>query len=334
MKANFYNRGQGFIGIIIALVVVGLITVGLYYYLQKQIPEIPEITKKPTEEKIIKPGETTPPPKELPKEEIALEKKVEKETLEKSSPQIYFSSNKLEQGDTLLIKIGGKSAINEVGGEFGPVKINFFKPVTAKNWIAIVGIDARKKPGEYDLVINFPNGHKIKKEIDIVERKFPVTELLVTKELEEKGFTPSKIVENIVSKENLIVGEILSIYTPKAYFNKAFTNPLKEIKAVGAFGNIRKSGDVGIQHLGVDLEADIGTPVYAINNGVVSFSQELTTYGKTLIINHGLGIFSLYLHLDEFKVGEGNQVAQGEIIGFSGNTGYSIAPPFTFLDEG
>ena len=254
--------------------------------------------------------------------------KIEEPT-EISPPPVYISSDLPEQGDTLLIKINDELLTNKVSGEFGSVKIDFLKS-TEGEWIGILGVSVKEDPGKYNLVINFSNGQKVQKEINVIERKFPITELLVTKELEEKGFTPSKIAEDIVGKENLIIGEILSIYTPKAYFNKAFTNPLREIEDVGAFGNIRKSGDIALQHLGVDLEADIGTPVYAINEGIVRFSEELTTYGKTLIIDHGFGIFSLYLHLDEFKVWSGEMIQRGDIIGFSGNTGYSIAPHLHF----
>ena len=86
MKINFHNRGQSLIGIIIVLVIVGLMSRGLYYYLSKQIPEVPEITEKPVEEEIVKPEEkevAPPPEEELPKEEVAPpEEKVE----EKPSP--------------------------------------------------------------------------------------------------------------------------------------------------------------------------------------------------------------------------------------------------------
>jgi murein DD-endopeptidase MepM/ murein hydrolase activator NlpD len=100
---------------------------------------------------------------------------------------------------------------------------------------------------------------------------------------------------------------------------------------VGAFGNIRKSGDVSLQHLGVDLDANTGTPVYAINDGKVTGVLEgLINYGNTVIIDHGLGIFSLYLHLDEFKVSLGQTVKKDDVIGLSGNTGYSIAPHLHF----
>ena len=76
MKTNFYNSGQSLIGIIIVLVIVGLISGGLYYYLSKQIPEVPEIAEKPAEEEIVKPEEITSPPEEeiapeeVPPEEI------------------------------------------------------------------------------------------------------------------------------------------------------------------------------------------------------------------------------------------------------------------------
>ena len=87
MKTNFYNQGQSLIGIIIVLVIVGLISGGLYYYLSKQIPEVFEITEKPVEEEIVKPKEeeVTPPPEEkLPKEEVApSEEKVEEKLVEK-----------------------------------------------------------------------------------------------------------------------------------------------------------------------------------------------------------------------------------------------------------
>jgi hypothetical protein len=75
-KTNFHHRGQSLIGIIIILVVVGLISGGLYYYLQKQIPKVPEITEKPVEEEIVKPEKevvTPPPEEELPKEEVVPE---------------------------------------------------------------------------------------------------------------------------------------------------------------------------------------------------------------------------------------------------------------------
>jgi hypothetical protein len=238
-----------------------------------------------------------------------------------------ISSLSLEQGDTLLIKINPGSKIEKINGALNFRKIIFSK--IEENFIGILGISVKERPGNYDLVIDSHEGTFLKKKVKISERKFQITELLVTKELEEKGITHSKIKEE-VEKENKAIYEILQFFTPFPCFKESFVYPLEKIKVVGDFGNIRKSGKVAIQHLGVDLEATNGTPVFAINDGVVKLSKELPNYGKTIIIDHGLGIFSLYLHLNEFKVSEGQKVKRGEIIALSGNTGYSISPHLHF----
>lgn len=64
--------------------------------------------------------------------------------------------------------------------------------------------------------------------------------------------------------------------------------------------------------------------------GQFFFSQETKMYGKTLIIDHGFGIFSFYSHLNELKVSNGEKVNQGEAIGLSGKTGYALAPHLHF----
>ena len=74
-KGNFRNKGQSLIGIIVVLVIVGLISGGLYYYLSKQIPEVPEIPKKPAEEIITPEEKVVTPPEKLPEEEVIPEKK-------------------------------------------------------------------------------------------------------------------------------------------------------------------------------------------------------------------------------------------------------------------
>jgi len=88
MKINFYNRGQSLIGIIIVLVIAGLISGGVYYYLSKQIPEVPEIVEKPAEEEVVKPEEAVlPPTEEIAPEEnptTSLEKVTPKPEPEKS----------------------------------------------------------------------------------------------------------------------------------------------------------------------------------------------------------------------------------------------------------
>ncbi|WP_407332286.1 peptidoglycan DD-metalloendopeptidase family protein [Enterovibrio sp. 27052020O] len=81
-------------------------------------------------------------------------------------------------------------------------------------------------------------------------------------------------------------------------------------------------------HLGLDLTADIGTPVYAPADGVVEYKRpsRKTGYGNLLKIDHAFGFMTLYAHLDKFNVNTGEFVKKGDLIGWSGNTGLSTGP--------
>ncbi|MBI36746.1 MAG: peptidase [Alphaproteobacteria bacterium] len=96
----------------------------------------------------------------------------------------------------------------------------------------------------------------------------------------------------------------------------------------GFYGNQRILNGVPRRpHLGVDIAAPIGTPVYSSADGEVVLTEEDLFYtGKTIVINHGHGLTSIYSHLDKINVKVGEQVKQGSVIGKIGNTGRSSGP--------
>lgn len=79
-------------------------------------------------------------------------------------------------------------------------------------------------------------------------------------------------------------------------------------------------------HTGVDIRANIGTPVRATANGTVSYAGWRGGYGLTVIIKHNFGFSTLYAHLSKILVGVGKRVKRGDIIGYSGMTGYATGP--------
>lgn len=80
-------------------------------------------------------------------------------------------------------------------------------------------------------------------------------------------------------------------------------------------------------HAGMDFTAPTGSEIYATGNGVVeSVTPAQRGLGKHIIIDHGFGYKSIYAHLDNFNVRKGQRVERGDIIGFVGNTGTSVAP--------
>lgn len=83
-------------------------------------------------------------------------------------------------------------------------------------------------------------------------------------------------------------------------------------------------------HTGIDLRATTGTKVYAANGGTVTTSGYSSAWGNYIIINHGGGYTTLYAHLSRRNVSKGTTVKQGDVIGLSGNTGYSTGPHLHF----
>ena len=89
-----------------------------------------------------------------------------------------------------------------------------------------------------------------------------------------------------------------------------------------SFGTRRMfNGKLASIHKGMDFRARMGTPVRAGNSGVVVLARGLYYEGNCVIIDHGLGLFTLSMHLSRIDVHEGQHVAKGELLGLSGATG-------------
>ncbi|MBI5005480.1 MAG: peptidoglycan DD-metalloendopeptidase family protein [Candidatus Lloydbacteria bacterium] len=115
--------------------------------------------------------------------------------------------------------------------------------------------------------------------------------------------------------------------------------PLKSVKITQYFGDtdFAKSGAYkGQGHNGIDFRASIGTEVFSAGNGTVTATGNTDTvrgcysYGKWVLIRHNTGLSTLYAHLGLIKVSPGEEVSTGELIGYSGATGYSTGPHLHF----
>lgn len=126
--------------------------------------------------------------------------------------------------------------------------------------------------------------------------------------------------------EQVMLNKIYSISADQYLFSSPFKLPLTSY-VTSYYGtrrvyNKKKKG----QHLGTDFRAAIGVKVPSTNAGKVVFAGDLFYTGWTVIIDHGLDIYTVYGHLSKTLVEAGQNVAQGEIIGLSGNTGRSSGP--------
>jgi murein DD-endopeptidase MepM/ murein hydrolase activator NlpD len=241
---------------------------------------------------------------------------------------VVLDIDRIAQSETFVVKVVGEK--NKVSGKFGLQKLNFFRAQNGTDWVAIVAVGVNEKPGLRNLVITANKKAPFKKAITVEKKDFPITDLTITAEQKKEGYTVKKLLRNIKNNNTVQFNNILKTLTYERHFDKPFINPLDQVKVTGSYGDIRKNGNSKVQHLGVDLQAAVGTPIYAINDGKVMFAKSLPDYGNTMIISHGIGSFSLYLHLSKFTFAVGNSVKQGDLIAYSGDSGYVLGPHLHF----
>lgn len=227
------------------------------------------------------------------------------------------------QGEPVMVVIEGIKDISEVKkitfeGQSLGVFMHQGKPT------ALIGIDLRKKTGDYELVVQFSDGQSIKKIVSVgarekIEAPLGIPEKLGGDTKESQNKLVSTLAEENKSLANLRTGK-------KAFWTEKFKYPLSQIVVTDTYGYSRKTGEYSIAHKGTDFRAKEGTPVMAMNRGVVRVARTYRNYGKVIVIDHGLGLMTFYLHLSKIKVNEGELVRRGQTIGLSGQTGYVLSP--------
>jgi murein DD-endopeptidase MepM/ murein hydrolase activator NlpD len=122
--------------------------------------------------------------------------------------------------------------------------------------------------------------------------------------------------------------------SPERLWRGAFTQPVSSRKPGSGFGSRRViNGQPRMPHSGIDYSADRGTPVVASNRGRVALLGEFFFAGRLVALDHGLGLYTLYFHLDGVAVTEGQIVEQGQTIGTVGTTGRSTGPHLHFAAQ-
>lgn len=246
---------------------------------------------------------------------------------QKTSASIYVFPENPKQGDTVFIRV--KSDAGQITGNFEQEKLDFYRKANSNEWISFLGIDADQKPGDYKIFVDTSKSEHLTEDLKVSLADF--SSGIVAKAPTQAGKSAQAVAQSITKNDNSVINKILGNFTSQPYFTSPFSDPLSKMKISGfPFGKFIGFAKYKLQHFGVDLQASEKTNIRAINDGKVVLIADLPNYGKTIIIDHGLKIFSLYLHLDEFKVSTGQIVARGQLIGLSGETGYVTAPHLHF----
>jgi murein DD-endopeptidase MepM/ murein hydrolase activator NlpD len=191
----------------------------------------------------------------------------------------------------------------------------------ADQWQSVIGVDLDAKPGEHqaELVVTFQNGRVERRAVivNVGKTDFPTTELQV----EDKYVELSPQNQRRSAREAKELEQIYALMTPEILWTKPFQVPIAG-RTGSNFGHRRIfNGQPRAPHAGSDLKASTGTPVHATNRGRVVLAKNLFFTGNTVILDHGLGIYTLYAHLSRIDVKLSDVVNEDQQLGLAGATG-------------
>jgi murein DD-endopeptidase MepM/ murein hydrolase activator NlpD len=179
-----------------------------------------------------------------------------------------------------------------------------------------------EKDRKLDIVIIEGKKTIIKK---IQKRKYKVQKI---DGLPKKKVTPPEEFYARIKKENKLIGKAREVHSDLSFFKEKFIIPVDNAIITGVYGSQRiLNGIPKWPHYGLDFAQKKGTPVKAMNNGIVTLSEKDLFYtGATLIFDHGHGISTLYMHMNEIFVNVGDHVKKSDVVGTVGTSGRSTGP--------
>lgn len=229
------------------------------------------------------------------------------------------------QGDAIQIQVPTEPDLVGVDAVWNDHRIPFVQ--NDAGWFTVVGVDLAMAPGEHfaELSFTYSDGRKRRhvETIDVRSKEFPTTRLTV----EPKYVELSAENQARATHEREEIDAIYAELTPDAYWRESFRVPIPGTTGGRNFGNRRVFNDQPrAPHSGADLKAATGTEIHAANRGRVVLAKELFYSGNAVFIDHGLGVYTVYLHLSEILVEPGSIVDQGQVVGLAGATGRVTGP--------
>ncbi len=241
---------------------------------------------------------------------------------------LLLSAPEASQGSLLLIEVKSAKPLAAVQGDWGGRSVPMWREgADEARQKGLLGVDLEKAPGEYELKIagETASGEKMSCSVKVAVRqgRFATESLQVGKEFVE----PSPEQVKRANEERQKLRDIFDRVTPERLWDGPFRIPLDGVTTGSNFGKRRiLNGNPGSPHGGMDLPGTTGTPVHAAQRGNVALAEELFFSGNTVVLDHGLGIYTFYGHLSEIDVKAGDSLETGAVLGKVGATGRVTGP--------
>jgi hypothetical protein len=246
---------------------------------------------------------------------------------ETARDSVSLTPESLSNGAPCLITVTLHDAASAVTGELQDHPVMFFASPDHRTWFALAGIDVEVHPGNYPLMIDatLKDGtHRtLRKDVDVEEAPYEKVPLSVP----DKFVEPNAAALKKIAADKLVRDKAFTNSAAKPQWSGNFRPPLHLAPQSDSFGNQRIfNGKLDSVHRGLDYRAKMRTPVAAINSGRVVLARPLYYEGGCVVIDHGLGLMSIYMHLSKIEVSVGKKVRRGQIIALSGATGRATGP--------
>lgn len=236
---------------------------------------------------------------------------------------------KLLNGAPVLLEVHSPAKLESLTGTWLGHALTFSYNPTDKTWFVLAGVSFDTKPGKYTLELMGETERTkqpvhFSKTLAVGRANYPKIKVQLAVEKKFTAPTPeqqAQIAESVKTKQ-----EYLGRLTPEREWHGDFAAPV-EAATSDVFGSQRIfNGVAQREHQGLDYRVPTGTPVHAMNEGTVLLGRFLYFEGNCVVIDHGQGLLTLYFHLSELKVKEGEIVKRGQEIGLSGGTGRATGP--------
>jgi murein DD-endopeptidase MepM/ murein hydrolase activator NlpD len=237
---------------------------------------------------------------------------------------------RLVNGSPVLFRVTTPHRVHTLSGNWLGHEIAFSFDPASKTWFALAGVSQETKPGVYSLALNAENlpaaandaSISFEKKIRVERQRYPRVLLKVP----ARYTAPSLEDQHEIEQGKAIKTEAFKTVTDEREWKGSFAPPV-EAAISDVFGVERVfNGSVQSTHQGLDFRVPSGTSVAAANRGRVIVARALFFEGNCVMIDHGQGLLTIYMHLSKFLVKEGDQVDKGQAIGLSGGTGRATGP--------
>ena len=239
---------------------------------------------------------------------------------------VTWQPAELVNGSPVLFQIRAPAGVRSITAAWLGHDLTFFHSESSRTWYTLAGVPVETTAGRYDLRISeaftATKSAQLVTTVRIGRAVYPKITVRVAKKYTEPN--PEQLRE--INADKGVKQKAFAVVTAEKLWTGTFIAPVSS-PVSDVFGTARVfNNEVQGRHLGLDFAAPAGTPVHAINRGTVILARLLYFEGGFVVIDHGQGLMSLYLHLSDFKVEEGDQVDTGQLIALSGDSGRATGP--------